>query len=92
MIEAQMLTGIRSGELVTMRPCDIDVTGKPWPSHPAVHKTEHRGYQRLIPISPRGQKRLKPFLARKVDDYPKDGHLPRDAQIKLVSNRRVVPP
>jgi integrase len=69
MIELQLLTGMRSGELVIMRPSDIETGGKIWLYRPREHKTKYRGHERLIVIGPRGQEILKPFLKRKLDDY-----------------------
>jgi len=75
MIELQLLTGMRSGELVQMRPCDIDMSGPVWLYTPPRHKTAYRGYQRTVPIGRKGQQILRPFLNRPVDAYlfsPKD--------------------
>ncbi|MHC4741060.1 MAG: tyrosine-type recombinase/integrase [Planctomycetota bacterium] len=69
MIELQLLTGMRSGELVIMRPCDIETTGKIWRYQPKAHKTKYRGDERIISIGPKAQKILKPFLKRKLTDY-----------------------
>jgi integrase len=69
MINLQMLTGMRSGELVRMRPCDVDTTGKVWQYTPAPtsevdpeHKTEHHGHARVIAIGPKAQKILRKYL------------------------------
>jgi integrase len=64
MIELQLLTGMRPGELVIMRPCDIDRTGKVWRYYPSRHKTQYRGDERIVSIGPRGQDLLRPFLLR----------------------------
>ena len=40
MVEIQRLTGMRSGEIVIMRPCDIDRTGAIWLYYPTQHKTQ----------------------------------------------------
>jgi site-specific recombinase XerD len=69
MIELQLLTGMRSGELVIMRPSDIETSGKIWLYRPREHKTKYRGHERLIVMGPRGQEILKPFLKRKLNDY-----------------------
>lgn len=55
MVQLQLETGMRPGELVTMRACDIDMTGKVWLYRPSRHKTEHHGHARVVPIGPRGQ-------------------------------------
>jgi integrase len=48
MIELQRITGMRSGELVVIRPVDIDRTGDVWIYAPADHKTAYRGHEREI--------------------------------------------
>jgi integrase len=69
MIELQLLTGMRSGELVSMRSCDVETGGKIWFYRPTDHKTKYRGHNRTIAIGPQAQKALKPFLKSKLDDY-----------------------
>jgi len=41
MIDLQLLSGARPGEIVQIRPCDIDRTGPTWTYRPPEHKTEH---------------------------------------------------
>ncbi len=69
MVRVQRLTGMRPGELVIMRPCDIDQTADPWVYHPESHKTAHLGVQRSIPLGPQVQQLLQPFLDRPADKY-----------------------
>ena len=69
LIQLQLLTAARSGELVIMRPCDIDMSGKIWIYKPSQHKTQHHGHDRNIYIGPRGQEILRPFLFRPADSY-----------------------
>ena len=54
MIELQRLTGMRPGEVGTMRACDIDTTGKVWLYRPATHKSMHRGKGRTVPLVSEG--------------------------------------
>jgi integrase len=70
MIQLQLVTGMRPGEVCMIRGCDLDQSGPVWEYRPQTHKTEHHGRQRLIFIGPRGQAILKPYL----DLYP-DGSL-----------------
>lgn len=75
MIELQWLTGMRPGELVIMRSCDIDTTGSVWFYRPAEHKTEHFGIERIVPLGPQAQQLLRPRLKVDVAAYifsPKD--------------------
>jgi integrase len=72
LIDLQLLTGARCGELVIMRPIDIDMTSKDgvWRYRPATHKTEHFGKERVIYLGPRAQEVILPFLAeRRTDQY-----------------------
>jgi integrase len=62
MVKLQLLTGARSGELCSMRGCDLEVSRAVWRFTPAHHKTEHHGRERVIPIGPEAQEILKPFL------------------------------
>ena len=64
MIELQLLTGMRPAELVTLRPCDIDRSGKVWHYYPEKHKNQYRGIERIVSIGPRGQELLRPCLLR----------------------------
>jgi integrase len=56
------LTGARPGELVQMRLGDIDRRGPVWIYRPGSHKNEHRDRAREIPLGPRSQRVLAPFL------------------------------
>lgn len=64
MIELQWLTGMRSHEVCSMRPKNIDRTGGLWKYRPAQHKTEHHGHERLIHLGPLAQKLIAPFIER----------------------------
>jgi integrase len=63
MIDLQLLTGARPGEITIMRPMDIDRGGDVWIYRPATHKTEHHGHSRIIPLGPKAQQVIAPFLA-----------------------------
>jgi integrase len=69
MVQLQMLTGCRPGELVEIRPCDVDRTGAVWVYRPASHKTEHHGIPREICIGPRAQEILRPYLLRAPESF-----------------------
>lgn len=69
LIHLQLLTGARAGELVIMRPMNLDTSGKVWTYTPAKHKTKHHGHERIIAIGPAGQKIVKQFLNRPTDAY-----------------------
>jgi integrase len=63
MVWVQLETGMRPGELVAMRACDIDMGGKTWLYRPSQHKTLHHGYDRCIAIGPRAQSAIKKHLS-----------------------------
>lgn len=70
MIELQLLTGARSGEICGLRASDIDMSGAVWKVTLARHKNAWRGKTRTLYIGPHGQQVLKPFiLARGKDAY-----------------------
>ncbi len=62
MIELQLLTGMRSSELCSMRPKDIDRTGDVWSYRPPRHKTDWRGHVRIVHFGPRCQQIIEPRL------------------------------
>jgi integrase len=75
LIGLQILTAARPGELVIMRPVDIDTSGRVWIYTPRQHKNTWRQQARRIYIGKRGQAILGPFLAgRAVDAYVFDPH------------------
>jgi integrase len=62
MIELQRLTGMRPGEVVIMRTCDVDTSGEVWVYTPAAHKTAYRGRGRKVYLGPKAQQVLKTCL------------------------------
>lgn len=62
MIRLQTATGMRPGEIVRMRGCELNMSGKTWEYTPSRHKTEHLGKERVIFIGPRGQDVIREFL------------------------------
>ena len=69
MIQLQLYTAARPGEICQMRPCDIDREGNIWVYTLKHHKNAWHGHSRKIWIGPRGQKVLSPFLLRDSDSY-----------------------
>lgn len=69
MIQIQLLTAARPGEVVQMRPIDLDVTKDPWVYKLIDHKTAHHGYERVIFLGPKAQMVIMPFLNRNPDEY-----------------------
>lgn len=86
MVELQLLTGARPGEVTAMRPIDVTLgTDGVWTYRPATHKTQHRGKERRIYLGPKSQAILKPFLDR--DDVA-FCFSPADAEIERSMKRR----
>jgi integrase len=69
MIALQRLTGMRPGEVVLMRGCDLDRGGDVWFYTPRKHKTEHHGRARRIALGPRAQAILTPWLRADSQQY-----------------------
>ncbi len=86
MIELQRLTGMRPGELVIMRPCDVDRSKPIWLYHPMSHKTEHHGITREVFIGPQAQQILQPFLVRDAESFL---FSPREAMLEHKRQRRL---
>lgn len=63
-VKLQLLTGARGGELLAMRPCDIDTRSTVWVYLPESHKTAHHEIAREIRLGPKAQEIVKPFLTR----------------------------
>jgi integrase len=90
MVRLQLLTGMRPGEVVIMRGLDIDMTGKVWLYRPGsdqgphgAHKTAWRGHTRIVPLGPRAQEVLRPWLRLNVTEYlfqPREAEAARDAE------------
>jgi integrase len=55
MIELQLATGMRPGEVCRVRPREIDRSGSVWVFRPEQHKTAWRGKSRSVAIGPKGQ-------------------------------------
>ena len=69
MVQLQRLTGMRPGEVLIVRGCDLNTTGEVWEYAPATHKLEHKGIQRVVMIGPAAQAELQPFLRTETQAY-----------------------
>jgi len=69
MIQLQRLTGMRSGELVIMRGCDLDMSREVWLYTPSDHKNQWREQSKVIPLGPRAQEVVRPFLKLETSAY-----------------------
>jgi integrase len=85
MIELQRLTAMRPGEVVIMRPVDLDRSGRIWTYRPSVHKMEHTGRTRAVQIGPRAQEILRPWLRANLEEFlfqPQEAEAERHAERK----------
>jgi len=67
MVQVQLLTGARPGEICNLTTGDIDRTGEVWVYRPESHKNEWRGKERVIFIGPQAQTTLSPYLLANPD-------------------------
>jgi integrase len=80
MIQLQQLTGMRPGEVVILRGCDLDTTGSIWLYKPSVHKTEHLGFERPVYLGPRAQRVVTELFRPELSEYlfnPREAIYPR---------------
>lgn len=68
-VELQRLTGMRSGEVLAMRGCDVDAKGGVWYYRPGRHKTVLHGKVREVPLGPRARDVLRPWLRPDPAEY-----------------------
>lgn len=69
LLRCMLLTGARPGEVCRLRMLEVDRTADVWVYRPGQHKTRHRGKVRAIPIGPRCQELLAPYLERPPEAY-----------------------
>lgn len=84
MVRFQRITGCRPQDVCNLRPCDVDMSGEVWLYRPATHKTEHHGRERIIPIGPKGQEILRPYLLREKETHsfsPEDSEKKRREEL-----------
>jgi integrase len=83
MVRLQRLTGMRPCEVVLMRLADVDRSGEVWVYEPLDHKNRWRGHQRLIPLGPKAQEILMPYLDRPAEAFlfsPQESEQQRNAE------------
>jgi integrase len=83
MVRLQRITGMRVCECTIMRPCDIDQTNDVWVYEPSIHKNLWRGHVRQVPLGPKAQEILKPFMNRRSDAFlfsPAEAEAARNAE------------
>jgi integrase len=103
MIDLQLITGMRPGEVCAMRTGDLNTAGKLWLYRPATHKTEHHGHERTVYLGAQAQQILGPYLnpdlaaplfspaaaeAKRLADLPAKRKTPMNAGNRPGTNRR----
>ncbi len=89
LVELQLLTGARAGELLQLRRCDIEIEEESgiWVFRPEKHKNLHRGRERVVYFGPRAQAILLKFMGdRPLPTYlfsPKEAEAERRAMLSL---------
>lgn len=94
MVQLQLATGARPGEITALRPRDITLAEGVWAYRPMEHKTEHFGRQRAIFLGPRAQELLRPWLDRTPDSFcfsPAEVVEARNARKRAARQSKVTP-
>jgi integrase len=66
MIDLQLLTAARPGELCVLRPIDFDRRGRVWLANVPRHKNEWREKDRVLYVGPKAQEIIRQFLDRPI--------------------------
>lgn len=69
MVQLQYLSGCRPQEVISIRPCEVNIEGNIWLYQPSSHKTEHFDRGKVIMLGPKAQAVLKPWLHRDSGSY-----------------------
>lgn len=91
LIELQRHTGMRPGEAVIMRGCDLDMAGPVWIYTPSQHKTEHHGHHRVVTVGPKAQAVIRPFLKRDLQAFLFSPSEAEDERRSALSESRKTP-
>jgi site-specific recombinase XerD len=71
LIQLQLLTGARAGELVMLRGVDLKTGDQIWTVEPDQHKTSHLGHSKRIYFGPQAKAIVQEYLqGRVLDAYP----------------------
>ena len=96
MVQLQLLSGARGGELLKLRPMDIVTSKEVWTARLNEHKNAHRNQSRVLYFGPRSQAILRKFLDRPVDGYlfcPREAEKERraDSECRRRENQKPTP-
>ncbi len=70
MIQLQQLTGARPGEVLNLRPLDLDMSSTPWTCKLEQHKTAHHDMARVLYFGPQARDLIRPFLSNRAVTAP----------------------
>lgn len=76
-VRLQLLTGMRPGEALRLRACDLCRSGEVWIYRPPAHKTTHREKARAVAIGPKAQAVLEQFIRIRCEGCGAEGRPPR---------------
>ena len=85
MVRVHQLTGVRSDTICCLRPVDVDRLGPIWIYRPHRHKTQHHGHDLIVPLGPKAQAILLPYMDRPEESYC---FSPAESMEKLRSGQR----
>ena len=83
LIDLQLLTGARGGEIVGLRSCDLDRSKAVWVYRPKRHKTAHHGQERVIYFGPMAQRIIRLFEGSGAPDSDRILFSPREGNAEL---------
>lgn len=69
MIQVQLLTGARPGEICSMRQGELSMQGEIWEYRPSSWKTQQYGGQKVILLGPKAQEAIRPFLRTSIEAF-----------------------
>jgi hypothetical protein len=94
MVRLQRITGMRSQNLVMMRPSELDRSTNIWIYEPERHKTRHHNKRLRMLIGPRGQEILRQYLNRAPNAFlfsPQEAEQWRSEQRRMAPSERATP-
>ncbi|NNM84963.1 MAG: site-specific integrase [Phycisphaerales bacterium] len=91
MVEVQLFSGSRGGEICSMKIGQIDMSRPVWEYHPPKHKTAIHGHQRTIYLGPKAQAVLRPFLKADPNAFIFSPRLADEERRAELSAKRTTP-
>ena len=74
-VRLQLATGMRPGEVLALRACEIDRQEKVWTWEPAKHKTAHHGHQKKVFLVGEAIDLARPYLEEALADTSQQDYL-----------------